>query len=119
MEGLPVTRTQYAPAGEIERLFSPSQAELSSKIFSEYFPHSFEATRDARGAACHNQLTVGVEDLKRNRIGELVRVVTDLDNPRQPVCLRPGAGGTKNEGLGHRAVTVAVSVPPHTQVGSA
>ncbi len=82
-------------------------------------PHSFEATRDARRAARHNQVTAGVEDLKRNCIGELVRVVTDLDNPRQPVCLRPGARGAKNEGLGHRAVSVAVRVPPDTQAGSA
>ena len=45
------------------------------------FLHSFEATRDARGAARHNHVTVVVEDFKRNCIGELVRVVTDLNAP--------------------------------------
>ena len=85
----------------------------------DHLVHSFEATRDARAAARHNQVTVGVEDFKRNCIGELVRVVTDLDGPREPVRLRPDAGSAKNEGLGHRAVSVAVRVPPDAQAGSA
>src|SRR5437667_4117282 len=70
------------------------------------FPHSFEATRDARATARNNQVTVGIEDFKRNCIGERVPIDSDLDNARQSVCLRPGASGAKNEGLGHRAVTV-------------
>src|SRR5437667_7409645 len=76
------------------------------------FPHSFEATTGTRAAARRNQVTVGVEDFKRNCVGELVRVATELDGTREPVCLYPGSGGTKNEGLGHCAVRVAVCVPP-------
>ncbi len=82
-------------------------------------PYSFEAIPDARGTALHNHVTVGVEDLKRNCIGELVLVITDLDGPGEPVCLRPDAGSAKNEGFGHRAVSVAVRVPPDAQAGSA
>ena len=51
----------------------PSRPFIDSHClrFHRSFPHSFEATRDARAAARHNQVTVGVEDLKRNCIGEL------------------------------------------------
>jgi hypothetical protein len=63
--------------------------------------HSFEATTRTRAAARRNQVTVGVEDFKRNCVSELVRVATELDGTREPVCLNPGSGGTKNEGLGH------------------
>src|SRR5437879_3603219 len=87
--------------------------------FYQSFPYSFEATPDARGTARHNHVSVGVEDLKRNCIGELVLVITDLDGPREPVCLRPYARSAKNEGLGHCAVSVAVRVPPDAQAGSA
>ena len=83
------------------------------------FPHSFEAIGDARGAARRNQVTGCSEDFKINYIGEPVSIITDLDGPREPVCLYPGSGGAKNEGLGHCAVRVALCVPPDTKVGSA
>ncbi len=67
--------------------------------FDRSFPHSFHATSDTRAAARHNLITVGVEDLKRNCIGELVGVVTDFDGPREPIGLRPDSSGAKNEGL--------------------
>jgi hypothetical protein len=35
------------------------------------------------------------------------------------VCLYPGSGGAKDEGLGHRAVGVLIHVAPHTKVSSA
>ena len=82
------------------------------------FQHSFEATTGTRAAARRNQVTVGVEDFKRNCVGELVRVATELDGTREPVCLYPGSGGAEDEGLGHRAVSVAACVPPDTQVRS-
>src|ERR1700730_678454 len=100
-----------------------SHLALSSTLIGRHsdqaFPYSFEATPDARGTARHNHITVGVEDLKRNGIGELVLVITDLDGPRELVCLRPDACSAKTEGLGHRAVSVAVRVPPDAQAGSA
>jgi hypothetical protein len=83
------------------------------------FSHSFEATPVTRGAARSNQVTVGVHDLKRNCIRELIRVATELDGTCQPVCLYPDSGGAKNEGLGHCAVIVAACVPPDTDAGSA
>src|SRR5437773_832291 len=55
------------------------------------FQHSFEATTGTRAAARRNQVTVGVEDFKRNCVGELVRVATELDGTREPVCLYPGS----------------------------
>src|SRR5215472_2725181 len=79
---------------------------------------SFEATRDARGAARPNQVAGGVEDFKLNCIGELVRVVTDLDGPREPMRLYPGSGGAKNESLGHRTVSVVACLLPDTQARS-
>src|SRR5262249_62344923 len=82
------------------------------------FQHSFEATTGTCAAAPHNDVTVGVEDFKRNGIGELVRVATEFDSPRKPVCLYPGSGGTEDKSLGHRAVGVAVCVAPDTQVRS-
>src|SRR5215467_10353844 len=82
------------------------------------FQHSFEATTGTCAAACRNQVTVGVEDFNRNCVGEFVRAATELDGTREPVCLYPGSGGAKNEGLGHCAVRVAVCVPPDTQVGN-
>ena len=82
------------------------------------FLHSFEAAPGTRGAARSNQATVGVRDLKRNCIRELIRVATELDGPRKPVCLYPGSGGAEDEGLGHRAVSIAACVPPNTQVRS-
>src|SRR5215510_10870143 len=81
------------------------------------FQHSFEATTGTRAAARRNQVTVDVEDFKHNCVGELVRVATELDGTREPVCLYPGSGGAKNEGFGDCAVRVAVCVPPDTQVG--
>ena len=80
-------------------------------------PHSFEATRDACRAARHNLVTVGVEDLKGNCISEGVPVNTDLDGAGESVCLYPDPGGAKNEGVGDRAVIVALGVPPGTQTG--
>src|SRR6516164_1249655 len=71
--------------------------------FDRSFPESFHATPDTRAAARHNLVTVGIEDLKRNCIGEFVGVVTDLDGPREPMRLRPGSSGAKNEGLGYCA----------------
>src|SRR5450759_4498704 len=81
------------------------------------FPHSFEATRDARCAARHNQVTVGVEDFKGNCISERVPVNTDLDGAGESVCLYPDPGRAKNERVGDRAVIVALGVPPGTQTG--
>ena len=52
-------------------------------------------------------------------VSEYVAVATDLDRPREPLCRYPGSGGTKNEGLGHRAISVAIRVLPDTQTGSA
>jgi hypothetical protein len=86
--------------------------------FDRSFPELFHATSDTRAAACHNLVTVGVEDLKRNRIGELVAVVTDPDGPSEPTGLRPGSSGVKNEGLGYCAIRVALRVLPDTQTCS-
>ena len=83
------------------------------------FQDSFEATTGTRAAARRNQVTVGVEDFKRNCVGELVRVATELDGTREPLRCYPDSGGAKTEGLGHRAVRVAVCVPPDTDAGSA
>ena len=82
------------------------------------FPELFHATSDTRAAACHNLVTVGVEDLKRNRIGELVAVVTELNGPREPMRLYPLSGGAKNEDLGYSAIRVALRVLPDTQTCS-
>src|SRR5260370_37380688 len=81
------------------RWLAPSST-LIDLYSHQSFTHSFEATPDARGTARHNHVTVGVEDLKRNCIGELVLVITYLDSPREPVCLCPYARSAKNEGLG-------------------
>ena len=81
------------------------------------FPHLFEATRDARGTAGHNHVTVGVEDFKGNCISERVPVNTDLDGAGESVCLFSDSGRAKNEGIGDRAVIVAMGVPPCTQTG--
>ena len=83
------------------------------------FPHSFEVSRDARGTARRDQAASGVEDFKLNFIGERGPVSTKLDGPRKPVCLDPGSGWAKDEGLGHSAVSVALCVTPDTQAGSA
>lgn len=64
------------------------------------FPHSFEANRDARCAARHNQVTVGVEDFKGNCISERISVNTDLDGAGESVCLYPDPGRAKNEDVG-------------------
>jgi hypothetical protein len=79
---------------------------------------SFEATRDARGAARHDQVTVNIKYLKRNCIGELILLVTQVDDPGEPVCLRPGSRSVKNERLRDGAVSVVTRVPPDTQTGS-
>ena len=83
------------------------------------FQHSFKATPGTRGAARRNRVTVGVQDLKRNCIGELIRVATEFDGTCQLVCLYPDSGGAKNEVFGHCAVIVAACVPPDTDAGSA
>ena len=80
--------------------------------------HLFHAARDARGAARDNHVSVGVEDFKRNRIRISLRVPTDHDHAREPLYRRPGSGGAKNEGLGHRTVRAAIHVVPDTQSGS-
>lgn len=82
------------------------------------FPVLFHATSDTRAAACHNLVTVGVENLKCNDIGELVAVVTDLDSPSEPTRLRPGSSGAKNEDLGYSAIRVTFRVLPDTQTCS-
>ncbi len=106
------------PEGEGANHVAPALTLIG--LHSDQFsPHSFEASRDGGAAARHNQVAVGVEDLERNCIGEIVRVVTDLDGPRESVCLYPVSGGAKNEGLGHRAVSVVARVPPDPQGGSA
>jgi hypothetical protein len=46
----------------------------------QFSTHLFHAARDGRGAARGNQVSVGVEDFKRNCIRELVPVTTDLDD---------------------------------------
>jgi hypothetical protein len=101
--------------GEPVRPFMP----LIGIHFDRSFLELFHATSGTRAAARHNLVTVGVEDLKRNRIGELVAVVTDLDGPSEPIRLRPDSIGIKNEGLGYCAIRVAVGVPPDTQTCSA
>src|SRR5262249_21767598 len=98
-------------------------SRLGSKILigvhsDQFFQYSFEATTGTCAAAFRNQVMVGVEDFKCNCVGELVRVATELDGTREPVCLYPGSGGAENEGLGHCAVRVAVCVPPDTDAGS-
>jgi hypothetical protein len=69
----------------------------------EYFP-TYEATRDARAAPRHNHLTVGVEDLNTNCIGERVRVVIDLNGPCKPLrpllSLTTGTGWDNVTGMG-------------------
>jgi hypothetical protein len=85
-----------------------------SRSLHSFFSTQFEATRDARSAAGRDCVTAGVQDFKLNLIGELVRVVIDLDGPREPVCLYPGSGGAENELLGHRAVGMTLCVSPHT-----
>jgi hypothetical protein len=97
-------------------LLAPSLTLIALR-FHQSSPHSFEATRDARCAARHNQVTVGVEDFKGNCISERVPVNTDLDGAGESVCLYPDPGRAKNEGVGDRAVIVALGVPPDTQTG--
>jgi hypothetical protein len=53
-----------------------------------------------------------IEDLKGNLISERVPVITNLDGPHEPVYLYRGPGRTKNEGVGHCGVIVALRVPP-------
>ena len=81
------------------------------------FPHSFEAARDARCAARRNQVSVGVEDFKGNCVNERISVNTDLDGAGESVCLYPDPGRAKNEGVGDRAVIVALGMLPGTQAG--
>src|SRR5437879_13814227 len=97
-------------------LLAPSLTLIALR-FHQSSPHSFEATRDARCAARHNQVTVGVEDFKGNCISERVPVNTDLDGAGESVCLYPDAGRAKYEGVGDRAVIVALGVPPGPQTG--
>ena len=113
--GLLVIRTQYGTGKG--RTSSPLHASHGLHLY-RCLLHSFHATSDTRAAARHNLVTVGVEDLKRNCIGEFVGVV-DLDRPREPVGLRPDSSGAKSEGLGYCAIRVAVRVPPDTQICSA
>jgi hypothetical protein len=92
---------------------APSLALLALRSHQS-FSDLFDATRDARGAACHNHVTVGVEDLKGNCFSERVPVGTDLDGAGESVCLYPDPGRAKDEGVGDRAVVVAMDVPPST-----
>ena len=84
--------------------------------FDRSFPESFHATSDTRTAARHNLITVGVEDLKGNLINERVSFNTYLDRTREPVRLYPGPSSTKDEGVAHRGVIVALCVPPYPQL---
>jgi hypothetical protein len=117
---LSLSREPLAERCRILKFLSVSGANLPAcfRITDSSFPGSSKATRDATGAAGHNQVTAGVEDLKCNYICELIPVIIELDVPREPVCLRPGSSGTKNKGLGHGAITVTHGVPPDTQAGS-
>ena len=45
--------------------------------------HSFEASRGGSATACRNHITVGIEDVLSNSIGERV-VANNLDGPREP-----------------------------------
>ena len=45
------------------------------------FSHSFEASRDAGGAAWRYEVPVGVQDFKVNGLSELIPTITDLDTP--------------------------------------
>ena len=63
----PHTLPQAVVLPERERSESPRPFIGSHWLHSNpSSPYSFEATRDARRAARHNQVTAGVEDLKRN-----------------------------------------------------
>lgn len=79
--------------------------------------HLFESSRDTCAAARANQVPAGVEYFQLEGIGELVRVITDLDGPRKPVCLYPVSGWAKDEGLRDCTVIMALRVPPHTEAG--
>ena len=111
----------FTPGGRLAgngkgRTISPLHG-LSLPPLPPISPHSFEATCDARCAARHNHVTVGIEDFKGNCISERVPVNTDLDSAGESVCLYPDPGRAKNEGVGDRAVIVALGVPPGTQTG--
>ena len=55
--------------------------------------------------------------MKGNLISERVAVNANLDGACEPVCLYPDPGSTKDEGVGDRAVIVALGVPPNSQTG--
>ena len=95
--------------------FAPFMTLIISTL-TELFPESFHAASDTRAAACHNLIAAGVEDLKGNLINERVSVNTYLDRPREPVRLYPGPSSTKDEGVAHRGVIVALCVPPDPQL---
>src|SRR5271169_2337675 len=84
--------------------------------FEQSFPESFHATPDTCAAACRDLIAAGVEDLKGNLINARVSVNTYLDRPREPVRLYPGPSSTKDEGVAHRGVIVALCVPPDPQL---
>jgi hypothetical protein len=117
---LSLSREPLAERCRVLNFLSVSGANLPAcfRITDSFCTGSSKATRDATGAAGHNQVTVGVEDLKCNYICELIPVIIELDVPREPVCLRPGSSSTKNKGLGYGAITVTNRVPPDTQAGS-
>jgi len=84
--------------------------------FTDLSPESFHATPDTCAAACRDLIAAGVEDLKGNLINERVSVKTYPDRPREPVRLYPSPSSTKNEGVAHRGVIVALCVPPDPQL---
>lgn len=87
---IPANVASYLESPEEEGVERARPFIDSHVLHSEQFsPHSFEASRNGGTAAHHNQVAIGVEDLERNCIGELVGVVTDLDGPCEPVCLYP------------------------------
>ena len=91
-------------------------ADYTDKCSGECSLHSFHATSNTRAAACGDLIAAGVEDLKGNLVSERVSVNTYLDRPREPVRLYPGPSSTKDEGVAHRGVIVALCVPPDPQL---
>jgi hypothetical protein len=119
----PLEQASEAPLGKPSRHCRSSPDRILSftginPTTNPDFPHSIEATRDACGAARRNQIPCCVKNFEFYGIGELVPAVTELDGPREPVCLYPRSRGAKNEDLGHGAVSVALCVPPDTHAGS-
>jgi hypothetical protein len=78
--------------------------------------HSFHAMSDGRAAAGRDWVTGRVADLKGNLISERIPVITNLDGPHESVCRYQVPGSTKDEGVGHSGVIMALCVPPDPQL---